>query len=320
MKNKIIKKGFYSIASRLRHIYLFDIFKNLMVSKHRIVSDFSIDFINLFDPNNIRKISRSKIKENIIIFKGFDGSLFKLNLSEHIDYKIYINGYFDLTVVNFIKKYLGISSTVFIDVGANIGSVSIPTANLGVKTISVEPVKHIFSKLLENVSLNPGYIKTIHKALVGSGFKEQTVTLFSPVGNSGATSYKPDWNPSKGPNYSEIVDVLTLDQLVNSLHFNTHDFLMLIKIDVEGMEVEVLSGSREVIRIFRPLFIMEWRIDRYEPADKFLLLKTLRELSNYLIFALNGSKDQVNISEFDENNTYENILLVPKEKFDKYFT
>ena len=109
MKNKIIKKGFYSIASRLRHIYLFDIFKKLMVSKHRIVSDFSIDLINLFDPNNIRKISRSKIKENIIIFKGFDGSLFKLNLSEHIDYKIYINGYFDLTVVNFIKKYLGIS-------------------------------------------------------------------------------------------------------------------------------------------------------------------------------------------------------------------
>ena len=86
------------------------------------------------------------------------------------------------------------------------------------------------------------------------------------------------------------------------------------------MEADVLSGSREVIRIFRPLFIMEWRIDRYEPADKFLLLKTLRELSNYLIFALNGSKDQVNISEFDENNTYENILLVPKEKFDKYFT
>jgi hypothetical protein len=37
-----------------------------MVSKHRIVSDFSIDLINLFDPNNIRKISRSKIKENVI--------------------------------------------------------------------------------------------------------------------------------------------------------------------------------------------------------------------------------------------------------------
>ena len=291
-----------------------------MVNKHKIVSNLSINLINLFDPNNIRKVSHNQIKENIITFEGYGGSLFKLNLSEHIEYRIYIRGYFDLTVVNFIKKYLEISSTLFIDVGANIGSVSIPVANLGVETISVEPVQHIFSKLLENISLNPGYVKTVHKALVGSDFKEQTMTLFSPVGNSGATSYKPNWNPSKGPNYSEIVDVLTLDQLVNSLNFDTHNFLILIKIDVEGMEVDVLSGSREVIRVFRPLFIMEWRVDRYEPADKFLLSKTLRELSNYMIFALNGSKDQVNISEFDENNIYENILLVPQEKFDKFFS
>ncbi len=319
MKNKIIKTVFYSIASRFRYIFLLNIFKQLMTSKHKIIVNISFNLINLFDPNNIRKISRSKIKENIIVFKGFDGSLFKLNLSEHIDYKIYINGYFDFTVVNFIKKYFEIDSTIFIDVGANIGSVSIPTANLGVKTISVEPVKWIFSKLLENVSLNPGHIKTIHKALVGSDFKEQTVTLFSPVGNSGATSYKPNWNPSKRPNYSEIVAVLTLDKLVNSLNFDKHDLSMLIKIDVEGMEVDVLSGSQEVIRIFRPLIIMEWRIDRYELADKFLLLKTLRELSNYMIFTLNGSKDQVNIFEFNENNIYENILLIPKEKLDKFF-
>ncbi len=314
----IVKKCFYSISSRFRYIYLFCVLKKLMVNKNKIISSLAISLINLFDPNNIRKISHNQIKENIITFKGHDGSLFKLNLSEHIEYRIFINGYFDLTVVNFIKKYLEISFTLFIDVGANIGSVSIPVANLGVKTISVEPVQHIFYKLLENISLNPCPVKTVHKALVGSDFKEKTMTLFSPIGNSGATSYRLSWNPSKGPNYSEIVEVLTLDQLISSFNFNAHDFSMLIKIDVEGMEVDVLNGSREVIRVYRPIFIMEWRIDRYESADKFLLLKTLQELSDYRILALNGIKDQVNFSEFDENSSYENILLVPNEKFNEF--
>ena len=92
MKNIVIKKVLYSVASRFRYIFLLDIFKRLMISKHKIIVDISFYLINLFDPNNIRKISRSKIKENIIFFKGVDGSLFKLNLSEHIDYQIYING------------------------------------------------------------------------------------------------------------------------------------------------------------------------------------------------------------------------------------
>ena len=318
MNNKIIKRASYSIAGRFRYIFLFNIFKKLRVSKLKVVREFSTSLINLFDPNNIRKTSYSQIKENIIIFKGYDGSLFKLNLSEHIEYRLYINGYFDLTALNFIKKYLEISSTLFIDVGANIGSVSIPIANLGVETIAVEPVRQIYSKLLANVSLNAGHVKSIHKALVGNDFKEKTITLFSPVGNAGATSHNPNWNPSKGPNNSEIVDVLTLDHLVSSLKFNKRNCSILIKIDVEGMEVDVLNGSNEVIRVFRPIFIMEWRIDRYESASKLLLLKTLRELCNYNIFALHGSKTDVNVGDFDEYNSYENILLVPSEKLIKF--
>lgn len=318
MNNKIIKRIFYSIAGRFRYIFLFNIFKKLRVSKLKVVREFSTILINLFDPNNIRKTSFSQIKENIIIFKGYDGSLFKLNLSEHIEYRLYINGYFDLTALNFIKKYLEINSTFFIDVGANIGSVSIPIANLGVETIAVEPVSQIYSKLLANVNLNTGHVKSIHKALVGDDFEEKTITLFSPVGNAGATSHNPNWNPSKGPNNSEIVEVLTLDHLVRSLKFDKHNCSILIKIDVEGMEVDVLKGSNEVIRVFRPIFIMEWRIDRYESANKLLLLKTIRELCNYKIFALHGSKTDINVGDFDEYNSYENILLVPSEKLIKF--
>jgi hypothetical protein len=58
MKNKMIKKGFYSIASRYRYIYMLDVLKKLMMSKYKIISIFSIDLINLFDPNNIRKIRK----------------------------------------------------------------------------------------------------------------------------------------------------------------------------------------------------------------------------------------------------------------------
>lgn len=63
---------------------------------------------------------------------------------------------------------------------------------------------------------------------------------------------------------------------------------------------------------------MEWRIDRYESTNKLLLLKTIRELCNYKIFALHGSKTDINVGDFDEYNSYENILLVPSEKLIKF--
>ena len=104
----------------------------------------------------------------------------------------------------------------------------------------------------------------MHAIWAGAGDKEGQITVPRPnygkEGNFGGLSLDPE-------KYQESVPLRTIDSLgLSPCHF--------IKIDVEGMEADVLNGARQTIARHRPLLYVENDREEKSPA----LIALLREL------------------------------------------
>ena len=141
-----------------------------------------------------------------------------------------------------------------IEVGAHIGSMTIGFAKAVGPTGFVhafEPQKGLFGLLCANVALNGLDQVQPVQALVGAeaGWRSVPKAADAP-GNLGAVSFLAESLTSVGgPNRAAQV---TLD-----VWFAELDRLRLIKIDVEGMEAEVLAGGSALIQRLRPIIRAE---------------------------------------------------------------
>lgn len=125
-----------------------------------------------------------------------------------------------------------------IDVGANIGLISIQLAYKFWKVLAIEPRPDTYECLKKNVRKYQ-QIETLHAA-VGSSL--------GSIGFSGAEN---DCAHSQvTPEAETKVPLITLD----SLNLDACD---LIKIDTEGYELEVIKGALATIQKFRPVIILE---------------------------------------------------------------
>lgn len=115
-------------------------------------------------------------------------------------------------------------------------------------------------------------------------------------------------------NLIEFVETCTLDALVEEIGSKLIGKLLIIKIDVEGMEFEVLEGSHETILNYRPLLVLEWRIDKFEKEKRHELINKIMNLDNYKIYALTKYLGKIVLKNFNEQSIYENILVMPTEK------
>ena len=132
-----------------------------------------------------------------------------------------------------------------VDVGANTGNHTVFFAG-PMKAASVtpfEPLPAASQALRASVARNG--LKNVDLSRLGTGVSDRegrARLVFSGRGGLGATSLEAD---STG----EII-VATLDSMISGR-------VDLLKIDVEGMEMSVLAGSRELIRRWRPLIFVE---------------------------------------------------------------
>lgn len=134
-----------------------------------------------------------------------------------------------------------------LDVGANIGVFTLALANLvgpQGQVIAFEPQVQNY-KLLEENAIKYGNIITFCKACSAPG------ELITRVSSFDALGHKNYGRIECGPQGDLVVDVTTIDEVLNG------DAVGFIKIDVEGMELEVLLGGAESIRKWRPILYLE---------------------------------------------------------------
>lgn len=197
------------------------------------------------------------------------GKQFKiLSISEddHIIKNIQTSGtFYEFELLNYLRL-LRIKGRCAIDVGANIGNHSIFfSAFLAENVISVEANSDIIPALEENLSNNNCNHEIVASALgAESGCGELSFPLENNVGAGRIT---------KG---AGNIKIITLDNIA------PNEGVFLVKIDVEGMEMDVLQGGCELITSQRPDLVIEASTEmEFSAIDKFLRPFGYRSLSRW---------------------------------------
>jgi FkbM family methyltransferase len=145
-------------------------------------------------------------------------------------------GLLEFADMGFLLHFLRPCDT-FVDVGANIGVYTIlASAEIGAKTISIEPIKQTFSLLQDNIRINniESNVRTLN---IGAG-KAVGVLNFTQSLDTVNHVLAINENATNVIN----VEISTLDILCDDI------CPAILKIDVEGFETEVLAGARNLIR------------------------------------------------------------------------
>lgn len=204
------------------------------------------------------------------------------------------------------------AGTTYIDVGANIGLLSIPvlTSNPGVKVISIEA--------------SPGTLSFLRKTWATATRRDDWIIVGTAVGASSGTAEF--WTGSGaqgafdglldtgrgGPKHPISVKVSTIDDIWTS---NGRPLVSVLKIDIEGGESQALLGARACIAATRPTIILEWterNLRAYGVQSDALL--SFCEANDYQAFAVPGlmhadSKATLRLAMA----TTETFLLAPTE-------
>lgn len=139
-----------------------------------------------------------------------------------------------------------------VEVGANMGVVTVPLAKRAARVIAFEPQRLMFQTLCANLALNN--LTNVEAWPMAVSNRSGTLEIETP------DPHEPNNFGAAGIGRGETVPVSTLDILLSD-----EPRVDLIKIDVEGHEPQVLSGGASVIERCRPVIYME--ADRDEHVD-----------------------------------------------------
>jgi len=170
------------------------------------------------------------------------------------------------------KDSVGVDYTL-LDCGANFGywSVLISSAPYGShKAIAIEPSSQNFAKLKNNARINGGRFEAINCAIGAtrgtarlSGTKHEAFSIAGGAADGG-----------------EEVPVMALDDLIGDGRISA-DGKYLVKLDVEGVEVEAIKGGKRLLQGDSVLLCEEHGNDPHHTVSRFILERTPLKLIVY---------------------------------------
>ena len=216
----------------------------------------------MFSISTKSKILIASILSKILIF--FIGDKKRIILRNNIKYEIDLNEAIDLGIflgiknennLYRIKNFLNSNSkNVLVDIGSNVGSVTLPLAQLfNLSTvISIEPTKFAFSKLKKNLKLNPILKSRVKLFNIFISNERKKVSF---VHSSWKLKVKDKRHKVHlGTLKKTSNKTKTLSEVLGKIRKRI-DF---IKIDVDGYEINVLRSGKRIIKKYKPLIYFEF--------------------------------------------------------------
>jgi FkbM family methyltransferase len=180
------------------------------------------------------------------------GPLEGLNIVTFLDcYEQYVLGRYELELLEVLEEILSSGMTA-IDIGAHHGYLSLfILRNVGSegRVFAFEALQQNSEMLQETMRLNQ--IDNIEVVSIAVSSISGSVELFES--DSSAKNYISD--RSFGKESSVEVASITLDEYFENHYTNSID---LVKIDVEGHEIEVFSGMKNILSKYHPVIICEF--------------------------------------------------------------
>ena len=191
-----------------------------------------------------------------------------------------------------MSAYVNSESTV-VDIGANIGAFTIPLAQIAKTVYAIEPQSEVFEVLEDNIELNNLHNVNAINCAVGHHRK---LGHYTPNENGPGTVKLVDEG-------SKDVDVVPLDDMDIRPDF--------IKIDVEGLEAEVLAGGLRTIMNHRPVIFLEGSMESKEVLYILSLMKYCASVMALPVYVPNNRNK--NLNNHHPNTAHLMILAIPQE-------
>jgi FkbM family methyltransferase len=191
---------------------------------------------------------------------------------------------------------------MIIDVGAYVGHISLLLADVVEprNIFAFEPTPVSFQRLVENWQLNGWLTQGLFQAAVGAKSGSVFVRdVDRPLSTNTVSS-------SPYEDHSVEVPLVCLD---DCRHLWQGRPIGLLKVDVEGYEVEVFRGSKQLLKEERPRFIMFESL----PGSLDQEIASLLAGSEYVVFQLD-SQGQPDFAA----DSAQNLFAVPKEHRDRF--
>jgi FkbM family methyltransferase len=230
-----------------------------------------------------------------------------------------------------IRRILEVSNGDFIDVGANVGQTLIDFYSVGIarRYIGFEPNPGSYASLCMFTTENSFEACTILP--IGLSDEMRVLNLYSAAGSTTdqGASIIPDIRGG-GELQSSTILCCRFDDLRNDLKIHS---IGLIKVDVEGAELQVLRGMESSLQAFRPpvlceILFADARADIKKYADNVKAIWNYVEGLQYSVFSIQKRhQDLVKLVQVDlfpvqiwtsANGDECDYVLIPNEKIREY--
>jgi len=238
----------------------------------------------------IFRIIRNFLSDDIIIkiynFKVF-GSI-KKNLTSYFLLKKCEFG--DYQEINTIERLSNYKKIFLIDCGCNYGFYSFYTASISNKNnvVSIEASSKTSKEFLKNLELNNfKNIYFINKAVSNEDNQELN---FNESLNDWESSLSHDNFKLKSVNKVQSIKIDTLAQ-----SYTLDEYILLIKLDIEGNEMNAIDGALNTIKKFSPIIIIEFSKYIFDNVKNIAILEKF--LKNYDYEIYDTKKNKVSLDE-----------------------
>jgi FkbM family methyltransferase len=209
------------------------------------------------------------------LIDDFDGDLkFESNLTSHIGSHIFWMGVYARSVLAVLNRIIDRPDRIVFDVGANEGEETLFCAKRlpAGRVYSFEPNGQIRARLERNVALN-GFTNVSIEP-IGLDREPGALTLYGPSGRhqDGSVNYGQATIYPR-PGVDQPIGQITLSSIDHFVAERNISRVDIVKIDVEGAELNVLCGGESMIARDKPQLIVEV----WEGTER------SRELLNYIV-------------------------------------
>lgn len=204
-----------------------------------------LDFRSMLD--SIRYVFRNKLPASDRIIASRLGKIYTRALTTDF---MYANYAYEFFLKKFIRKHIN-DFDVFLDIGSCIGEYAIWLDRYHKQSICFEPVTENRAVIMKNLDLN-GLTNKVMVVADALGAETRSARVHVQKSNKGASSI---CNLRDQQAYTETINITTLDMLLPTLPFTTESGV-LMKIDAEGMELDVIRGASAFIKAARKLIII----------------------------------------------------------------
>jgi FkbM family methyltransferase len=186
-----------------------------------------------------------------------------------------------------ILKLLCDEDSRVLDIGANIGMTALAFSQICPRgqVAAIEPVPPTFRHLQRNVTKARARNLKIFNFALGS--RAGSVLMQGHPSNFACSFVADNYTIPGRDHFSYEVPVRRLDDTFSELSLDRLDFL---KVDVEGFELEVFAGAKDVLNTYKPIVFLEmnhWCLNIYRRISIPEFRERLLEFFPY-VYAIDG--------------------------------